>query len=134
METCISVDITATGADPRLFQVVMPFSAGSTVNTIATDPANGAGTCGPVTEFLGSKANTTLSGAMAATSTTTTLSAAINHATAPASTTLSAAINHTTVPATTTLAAAINHATVPGTTTIPFGDGITAGSGTVGSY
>jgi hypothetical protein len=57
-----------------------------------------AAACSPVTEFLGVKANTTLSAATTAATTTTTLSAAINHTANPPATSLNTAVPTSTQP------------------------------------
>jgi len=55
-----------------LYAITLPFTSGSTVTTIGT-LANAAGTCSPVTEFLGSKANTTITAGIAGTGTPTSV-------------------------------------------------------------
>ena len=63
------------GAQPRLFQIPMVFTNGSTANTVDT-PSTAAGTCGPVTEFLSTKTPTTLNGALTAAATSVPVTSA----------------------------------------------------------
>ncbi len=80
----------------RMYQIAMStFSTATTFNT----PVGTVGTaaaCSPVTEFLGVKANTTLSAATTGTATTTTLSAPINDTSNPTGPTLSVTVTSTT--------------------------------------
>jgi len=60
---------------PELYAINLPFSTTSTVTALGTIASAAAG-CAPVSEFLGSKANTTLSAALATVAQTTTTTTA----------------------------------------------------------
>ena len=55
---------------PNLYQITFPFSGTSTVTAAAPTLNSAVGTCSPITEFLGSKANTTLTSGITASQTT----------------------------------------------------------------
>jgi hypothetical protein len=67
----------STGTTPRLYKIVMNSTFTGAVSNTTTDPAGGAATCSPVTEFLGSKANTTLGAAITSTTATSITVASI---------------------------------------------------------
>jgi len=108
-----------TGLDPALFQVAMNTTFGSSVTEAEAIVADTSGfvPCSPVTEFLGSKANTTLSAAISSVPSDTTLAAAINHTTNPTATSLNG-----------TITAAATSVAVSSATNIAAGDYISVGT------
>jgi hypothetical protein len=65
MYVCNTSSGTGIGT-PEVYAITFPFSAASTVTALGTI-ASGAASCSPVTEFAGSKANTSLTAALGTT-------------------------------------------------------------------
>jgi hypothetical protein len=102
--------VHSSGTAARLYQIAMNSGFSGLVSQESSDPSASSTCSSAVTEFLGAKANTTLSTAITTAPTNTTLAAAINHTTNPTATTLTTAITSTI--STSVVAAAVTNIAV----------------------